>query len=40
MVAIDLSEQQAIEDDPKAIQQVNFTENLDQAGNKTFFFHY
>ena len=40
MIAIDLSKQQAIETDPKIMQQVNFTENLDQAGNTTFFFHY
>ena len=37
-MAIDLSKQQALDADPKAIQQINFTENLDQAGNKTMFF--
>ena len=31
MIAIDLSKQQAVDADPKAIQQINFTCNL--AGN-------
>ena len=31
MIAIDLSEQQALDADPKAIQQINFTANLDRA---------
>ena len=30
MMAIDLSKQQALDSDPKAIQQINFTGNLDQ----------
>ena len=30
MIAIDLSKQQALDADPKAIQQINFTENLDR----------
>ena len=38
MIAIDLSKQQALDADPKAIQQINFTANLDQEGNKTMFF--
>ena len=29
MIAIDLSKQQALDADPKAIQQINFTGNLD-----------
>ena len=29
MIAIDLRKQQALDADPKAIQQINFTENLD-----------
>ena len=33
MIAIDLSKQQALDDDPRAIQQINFTENLDRVGN-------
>ena len=35
IVAIDLSKQKALDPDPKAIQEINFTENLDQAGNTT-----
>ena len=38
MVAIDLSKQQALDDDPKALQQINFTANLDRAGNTTTYF--
>ena len=38
MIAIDLSKQQALDADPKAIQQINFTGNLDRAGNTTMFF--
>ena len=37
-IAIDLSKQQALDSDPKAIQQINFTANLDRAGNTTMFF--
>ena len=33
MIAIDLSKQQALDADPKAIQQINFTADLDRAGN-------
>ena len=35
MIATDLSNQQALNDDSRAIQQNNFTGNLDRAGNKT-----
>ena len=38
MVAIDLSKQQALDADPRAIQQNNFTVNLDRAGNTRMFF--
>ena len=38
MIAIDLSKQQALDADPKAIQQINFTANLDRAENTTMFF--
>ena len=38
MVAIDLSKQEALDADPKAIQQINFTANLDRGGNTTMFF--
>ena len=33
MIAVDLSKQQAIDADPRAIHQINFTANLDRAGN-------
>ena len=38
MIAIDLSKQQALDADPRVIQQINFTGNLDRAGNTTIFF--
>ena len=38
MIAISLSKQQALDADPKAIQQINFTGNLDQAADATMFF--
>ena len=38
MIAIDLSKQQALDVDQKAIQQINFTGNLDQIENTTMFF--
>ena len=38
MIIVDLSKQQAVDADPKAIQQINFTANLDRAGNTTMFF--
>ena len=37
MIAVDLSKQQALDSDPKAIQQINFTANLDRAGNTRFY---
>ena len=37
-ISVDLSKQQALDADPKAIQQINFTANLDRAGNTTMFF--
>ena len=33
MIAVDLSKQQALDADPRAIQQINFTANLDRAEN-------
>ena len=33
MIAVDLSKQQVLDADPRAIQQINFTANLDRAGN-------
>ena len=38
MIAIDLSKQQALDADPKAIQQINFTANLDRAENTRIYF--
>ena len=38
MIAVDLRKQQMLDPDPKAIQQINFTENLDRAGNTRFYF--
>ena len=38
MIAIDLSKQQALDADPKAIQQINFTANLNRDGNTIFYF--
>ena len=38
MIAIDLSKQQALDADPKAIQQINFTAHLDRADNTRFYF--
>ena len=38
MIAVDLSKQQALDADPKAIQQINFTANLDRAGDTRIYF--
>ena len=38
MIAIDLSKQQALNADPKAIEQINFTGNLEQQVIKFFIF--
>ena len=38
MIAIDLNNQQALDADSRAIQQINFTANLARVGNKTMFF--
>ena len=32
MIVMDLSKQQALDADPSALQQINFTANLDRAG--------
>ena len=37
LIVVDLSKQQALDADPKAIQQINFTANLDRAGNTRFY---
>ena len=38
MIAIDLSKQQVLDADPRSIQQISFTANLDRAGNTTILF--
>ena len=38
MIAIDLSKQQALDADTRAIPQISFMANLDRAGNTTMFF--
>ena len=38
MIAVDFSKQQVLDADPKAIQQINFTANLDRAGNTRIYF--
>ena len=38
MIAVDLSKQPALDADPRAIQQINFTANLDRAGNTRVYF--
>ena len=38
MIAVDLSKQQVLDADPRAIQQIIFTANLDKAGNTRVFF--
>ena len=38
MIAVDLSKQQALDADPRTIQQINFTANLDRAGNTMVYF--
>ena len=37
-IGVDLSKQQALDADPKAIQQTNFTANLERVGNIRFYF--
>ena len=38
MLTINLTKQQALDVDPKAIQQINFTANLDRTGDTRIFF--
>ena len=38
MIAVNLSKQQALDADPRAIQQITFTANLDRAGNTRVYF--
>ena len=37
MIAVDLSKQQVLDADPNAIQQINFTENLNEANTRFYF---
>ena len=37
MIAIDLSKQQALDADRKAIEQINFTANLNRTNTRTYF---
>ena len=38
MIATDLSNQKALDVDPKSVQQINFTGNINQRGQTTMFF--
>ena len=38
MIAVDLSKQQALDADPRAIQQIDFTANLYRARNTRIYF--
>ena len=38
MIAVDLSKEQALDADPRAIQQINFTANLDETRNTRIYF--
>ena len=38
MIAVNLSKQQELDADPRAIQQINFTANLVRAGNTRIYF--
>ena len=40
IIAIDLSKQQALSFDPRAIQQIDFTENLNRNVNTKMFFFF
>ena len=38
MIAVDLLKQQALDADPRANQQINFTANLDRASSTRIYF--
>ena len=38
IIAVDISKQQALDADPKAVQQINFTANLDISGRTRIYF--
>ena len=37
MIAVDLNKQQALDADPRAIQQINFTANLEEDNTRIYF---
>ena len=40
MIVVDLAKQQGLDADTKAIQQINFTANLDRGGNSRIYFNH
>ena len=38
MIAVNLSKQKELDVDPKTIQQIDFTANIDRVGNTRFYF--
>ena len=38
MIPVDVSKQQALDADPRAVQQINFTANIDRDGNTRIYF--
>ena len=38
MIVVDLSKQEILNCNPRAVQQINFIANLDRAGNKRIYF--
>ena len=38
MIAVDSSKQKALDADPRGNQQINFTTNVDRAGNTRIYF--
>ena len=38
MIAVDLTKRQALDAHPRIFQNINFTANLDRAGNKRIYF--
>ena len=38
MIVVDISKQQALDADPRAVQQIDFTASLDRAGNTRIYF--
>ena len=38
LIAVDLSKQQILDSDPRGVEQIDFTANLDRAGNTRIYF--